>query len=275
MFKQGVVFLMLILLSGMMPANAGADGVEIGLIYTTKQAINSASGTDDLLNYRKALENNGGVVIELFQNDEPAVLESKLAKIKGLLIPGGGNMDPKFYNDTPLPGIEIEDPEFDEFCFRVLGYAEKHRLPVLGICRGHQFMNVYFGGSLYQNIPEQYHSDTEVKHRAFEHKYGEDKIVSADHVINISTKSPMYGMFAFQKQVMVNSTHQQAIKDLAPGFDVAASAKDGIIEAIMSSGDVFIMGVQFHPERLLVRDPRFNVLFRKLVEESRLVVGNR
>jgi putative glutamine amidotransferase len=243
--------------------------VSTGLIYTTEQAGNIMSGNDDLLTYRKAVESNGGVILELFQNDDNDTLESKFSAIRGLIIPGGGNSDPAFYNETPLDGVKIQDPEFDRFCFRVLRYAVKKRVPVLGICRGHQFLNIYFGGTLYQDIPRQYKSNTEVKHRDFEQKDGKVKAVSADHLINIREDSQLFDMFESRKQVMVNSTHQQAVKDLASGFEAAAWAEDMIIEAIISTGETFMMGVQFHPEKLLECDSRFNVLFRKLTEEAK------
>jgi putative glutamine amidotransferase len=266
MFRYGVIALVIIFLSGILPAEAGDKTVNIGLIYTTKQAENHRNGTDDLENYTKAVEKNGGTILPLFQDDDDETLEGKLAGMKGLLIPGGGNIDPKFYGYQPLAGVEIEDPNFDEFCFRVLAYARDNNLPVLGICRGHQFMNVFFGGTLYQNIPVQYRNRVKVRHRNLDEN---KKVVSSDHMINISEFSPMHSMFLYEKRIMVNSTHQQAIKKLAPGFDISARSDDMLIEAIMSTGKTFMMGVQFHPERLLERDGRFNILFRKLVNEAR------
>ena len=114
-------------------------------------------------------------------------------------------------------------------------------IPLLGICRGHQLLNVAFGGTLYQDIPSQVRSDKPIKHSQRAPRY------YGTHMITIEAGSLLSKQIGVDK-VAVNTFHHQAVKDVAPGFKITARASDGVVEAIEKIGSDKIFGVQFHPE---------------------------
>jgi putative glutamine amidotransferase len=141
-------------------------------------------------------------------------------------------------------------------------------IPVLGICRGEQVLNVAFGGTLYQDLPSQLKSATPVKHRQnAPRQYG-------THTITVEEGSVLHGIL---KNVLekdntfrVNSYHHQAVKDVAPGFVVSAVARDGVVEAIEMKKNPHVLGVQFHPEGPVSEgDDTLLPLFRYLIKACR------
>ena len=140
----------------------------------------------------------------------------------------------------------------DAWEFLLLDEAVKRRLPVFGICRGCQVINVYFGGTLWQDLPSE--RPGEITHRS--KKLHPIRIVQGSHLAK-SLRA---------ENLMVNTSHHQAVKDLAPGFRAVAFAPDGVVEAI-ESDNLPVAGVQFHPERLLVQDGRaeFRELFKQFL----------
>jgi putative glutamine amidotransferase len=237
-------------------AAAAFAAPDIGLLYTADQYETlTETGRDPLLRYTAAIEENGGRRIAMGQRETPAAQQPKLADIEGLIIPGGIDVVPCYYGETPHQKLEKTDGELDQFEFRVLAHALRRNLPVLGICRGHQLMNVYFGGTLYQDIPAQYGTETI-------HRKGKPPM----HPVRIRAGSLLRRLFAVES-LAVNSYHHQAVKDLAPGFTATAHTPDGLIEA-MEDTDRLLIGVQFHPEKLRTRDPRFNALFVWLMEAA-------
>jgi len=144
----------------------------------------------------------------------------------------------------------------------VLDYARGHSLPVLGICRGHQLLNVYYGGSLIQDIPSKHKSDVTVKHR-----YTPRNHPDAKHLIMIEEGSMLHDLLGVS-EIETNTIHHQAVKQLADGFKITARSADGIAEAMESEGSVFIMGVQFHPERMFDTAPSMKAIFKRFLEEA-------
>jgi putative glutamine amidotransferase len=239
------------------PVAGLAEGPAIGLLYPAAHFAEIEAGQDDPLElYTAAIEENGGVRIALGQNEPPALQQAKLAALKGLILPGGIDVAPYYYGEPPHEKLEKTDGELDQFEFRILGYAVMRALPVLGICRGHQLMNVYFGGSLFQDIPDQV--GAEVIHRQ-----GKPPM----HPVAIAPDSLMRELFGVDTLV-VNSYHHQSVKTLAPGFRATAHTADGVVEAMESTGTPFMLGVQFHPEKLREEHPLFNAPFARLVAEA-------
>ncbi len=262
--RGGVGFLVAVfLVAAVVVPGAWAEGPGIGLIYAEAKLARLEKGeTDPQRAYRDAIEMNGGRVVVLGQGRAHEEIVGRLADIDGVVLPGGIDVCPALYGETPHEALGKTDAGLDRLEFEVLGFARAHGLPVLGICRGHQVLNVFYGGSLIQDIPAQHESETVVVHRFA--PVGE---VKRDHAITIEAGSVLRELLGVDRMV-VNTYHHQAVKRLAPGFRVTARTEDGLVEAMEREGDVFILGVQFHPEKMVGEDPRFNALFRKLVDEA-------
>ncbi|MFA6243114.1 MAG: gamma-glutamyl-gamma-aminobutyrate hydrolase family protein [Candidatus Hydrogenedentales bacterium] len=243
---------------------AFAQPPRIGLVYTKSQVDALRAGeSDPLQRYRDALEENEGCVIALLQPRPLAFIDIQLELLDGVLIPGGIDVDPKYYGETPHEKLESADADLDTLEFRVLIYADEHRLPVLGICRGHQLLNVHYGGTLSQDIPSEYETSCPVQHR-----FPKESEEPRTHWIALKPGSRIEAILGVPA-IEVNTYHHQGIKDLAPGLRATASTADGLAEAVEREGSRFVMGVQFHPERQRETDPRLDALFKKLIEEAR------
>lgn len=160
-----------------------------------------------------------------------------LHEANGVIFAGGNDFDPALYGgDQDL--VEDFDMADDQKSLAILDEAIGKNLPVLGICRGEQLINIYYGGSLYDDIKSQY--GTDVSHR------GENKTL-AYHDISIDPETRL-GHILGTNRMSTNSFHHQAIKDLADGLIVSAKAEDGTIEAIENPYYPYMIGVQWHPE---------------------------
>lgn len=258
LYKRLPWFALLLCLFAGWAAFGSAEKPTIGVIYPASQYEEwTKEGKDRMAPYRAALEEQDATVLVIGQGMPEAEVDENLQNIKGLLLPGGIDVEPARYNETPHPKLEKTDAGLDALEWRALTFARDRRLPVLGICRGHQIINVFYGGSLYQDIPSQHQSEKTVKHRGGK----------AVHDITVKEGTLLYELLG-KKRLQVNSYHHQAVKRLAPGFTVSARTDDGIVEAIESDGDVFTLGVQFHPEKLLVEQPELKAIFARFVQES-------
>ena len=169
----------------------------------------------------------------------------------GLLLPGGGDMDPKFYGQARIPpvgeGKDLRDAA-EPLLLRAFLAADK---PVLGICRGIQVMNAVLGGDLYQDI------------KPFEPLPHHDPWAKV-HTVTVR-RGTLLSRILGQDTVLVNSQHHQAVDRVAPGFTLAALSEDGIVEAIEKPDAGFCLGVQWHPEWLSDADPAMQGLFDAFV----------
>lgn len=212
-------------------------------------------------NYVSAVEDAGGIPILLCPVESKAAISRFINLIDGLLISGGGfDIDPRFYGERPHPELGKTIPERTEFEFGLLKSAVKKKMPVLGICGGHQLINVYFGGALYQDVKSQHKG-------AMNHKQS----IPSDkpyHDIKIYPSTKLSKIIGADS-IMVNSTHHQSIKKAADKFKVSAVAEDGIIEAIEYDSKAFIIGIQWHPENLYRNEPRFKKIFIEFIRESK------
>jgi putative glutamine amidotransferase len=185
--------------------------------------------------YAQAIANAGGIPILLPSLAENGSLfNDALTKIEGLLLPGGRDMDPKFYNEEPHPKLRPMRLERTESEIALLEGALRRDMPVLGICGGMQLINVFFGGTLYQDIPSLI-SDTLPHEKGSAHEI----LVEDDTLLKNIVK---------EKSFPIKSYHHQSVKALGKGLRVSARCPDGIIEGIEAS-DSFILGIQWHPER--------------------------
>ena len=199
--------------------------------------------------YVEAFARAGNTPLVLPAGTNRAVVARMLTSIDVLLLCGGEDVDPSRYKAKPSPRLEEVNLRRDAWEFLLLDEAVKRRLPVIGICRGCQLINVYFGGTLWQDLPSE--RPGEVVHR------GKDVL----HDIQLVADSRLARSLGLNGS-KVNTIHHQAVRDLAPGFRAVAFAPDGVVEAIESDA-LPVVGVQFHPEKLFVLKGRneFRVLF--------------
>lgn len=174
--------------------------------------------------------------------------------IDGLLLPGGWDVDPVLYGEEPDPKIGDIDPELDETEIRLFKLARTEHIPVLGICRGQQVINVAMGGSLIQHLEGH-----EV--RAFGRKH-------LAHAAVVDPESEL-GHAAEGRQIKVNSLHHQAVRSVASGLRQTATGDDGTIEGL-ESDDGLIVAVQCHPEELTGDLPWATKLFERFVARARV-----
>ncbi len=178
--------------------------------------------------------------------------------IDGLVLTGGSDVSPQFYQEEPEDCHDC-NPVRDKWELELFKQAFKKQIPVLGICRGMQLMNVALGGSLYQDINK--HLGEDLVHEP----QGKDYV---NHDVEIKKGSILYDIFEAEK-IEVNSYHHQAIKEMAPPFSAIASSSGGIIEGIEAEDRKFVLGVQWHPEDLINKQPSFSKIFDMLVKFSK------
>ena len=183
-------------------------------------------------------------------NDPEQAVQDALT-CDGLLLPGGGDMDPKIYGQARIPACgepNLLRDAAEPLLLRAFLAADK---PVLGICRGIQVMNAVLGGDLYQDI------------KPFEHLSHNDHWAKV-HTVTVR-RGTLLSRILGQDTVLVNSQHHQAVDRVAPGFTLAALSEDGIVEAIEKPDAGFCLGVQWHPEWLSDADPAMQGLFDAFV----------
>jgi putative glutamine amidotransferase len=212
--------------------------------------------------YRQAILHGGG---------EPRILavsmplEDALAGIDGLLLTGGDDVAPSRYGEEPHPATVEAEAGRDEFEIGLLTAARARELPIFAICRGVQVLNVAFGGTLVQDIPSQLPG-------ALEHSLPcpPNQAYTFAHEVWIDKDSLLAALMRERltdESCEVNSRHHQAIKTVANGFRVSATAPDGVIEAIEDPAALFCLGVQWHPENFF-RTGEFRPLFEGFLEAA-------
>lgn len=204
----------------------------------------------------------GGIPILLPALENTAQIDRLVEMVDGLLLPGGYDLDPITFGEEPLPGLGTVDPVRDELELAAAKKAMECGIPVLGICRGLQLLNVAAGGSLYQDLPSQ------VKGSLLQHQQTAPRWFPS-HEVTITSGSTLGRLFGGVEHLRVNSSHHQAIKDVAPDFVVTARAKDGIVEAVESRIHSFAVGVQWHPEVMWETAPEQAVIFQGFIEAAR------
>ncbi|RHW39482.1 gamma-glutamyl-gamma-aminobutyrate hydrolase family protein [Lysinibacillus yapensis] len=225
----------------------------IGITMTTNNGqycINEA--------YVKSILQAGGIPVNLpFGIEQDA--EQLLDGLDGLLLTGGVDVHPHLFNEEPHLYIGHIMVERDEVELRLLEVALKKRMPIFGICRGIQVLNIALGGNLYQDINSQYEK-TPILHT--------QKAIrkEASHYITIERNSKLYNIVG-QEKIAVNSIHHQALKKVAEVFEVTAQASDGIIEAIEMKDYPYCVGVQWHPEEMAAaQDENAKKLFASFID---------
>ena len=204
----------------------------------------------------------GGVPVIIPVLTDSLALAAILDKVDGVVMIGGEDVDPAFYGEAPLPEMgEINAPR-DTFDLMLARMTARSHKPLLGICRGIQAINVAFGGTLWQDIPSQ------IPLSQIQHRSKNDENPFHDAYIKDGSKLAELTESGFTR---INTYHHQAVKDVADGFVVTATAPDAVVEAMECFRNGYrIIGVQFHPEKMYATgDTRYQPLFEWLVAESR------
>ncbi len=203
---------------------------------------------------------SGGIPYMIPVTDNVEVLRQIVSQLDGIVLTGGEDIQPDYYGDTPDEKLEEVSPARDTFDLMVLKMATDRNIPILGICRGLQLMNVAFGGTLYQDLPTQHPS-------AINHRQKESGTIPT-HPVSI-IKGSKLAEITGQEMLQVNTFHHQAIRKLAPGFKVTAWAPDSVVEAIEAYPVRQILGVQFHPEIFTAAgDTTMRKLFKFLINKA-------
>jgi putative glutamine amidotransferase len=209
--------------------------------------VHPRRGLEYYVPYRRAVAAAGAEPVDLVPGT------STLPDVDGLLLPGGWDVDPSFYGELRDEKVGQTDRELDETELAMFHQARERELPVLGICRGQQVINVAMGGSLVQHLDDHDARAIGRRHLA--------------HTIEVDPASEL-GQAAGEDKIPVNSLHHQAIKKLAPGLHESARGEDGTVEGV-ESDDGLIVAVQCHPEELTGDLPWARRLFERFVARAR------
>jgi putative glutamine amidotransferase len=216
--------------------------------------------------YLDAVSNAGGLPLALPAAPSPKLVAEYVRRCDGIMLTGGDDIQPElYYPDVPTElrkTVGPNDPVRDLLETLVVREAFAQRKPLLAICRGHQILNITLGGTLFVDIPSQV--ATGINHSRLKHK---DRVV---HQVILEEDSLIHRVFG-RREIGVNSSHHQAVDKIARPLRVSGRAPDGVIEALeLRPEDAelmpYLLGVQFHPERLTRGHPEYVELFRSFTE---------
>ena len=209
--------------------------------------------------YVRAVALAGGIPLLIPPLGDDTSLRAIAERLDGVLLSGGGDVDPARYGEEPIPQLGSVEPERDELELALARIAIDDEQPLLGICRGMQALNVAQGGTLYQDIGAQ--QPEAIKHDY--HSYEGPRDLRA-HEITVAEKSPLAAIVGGSRYA-VNSFHHQAIKELGKDVKIIGWAEDGLAEAMLVEDHPFALAVQYHPEELVDSDPAALALFQAFV----------
>jgi putative glutamine amidotransferase len=211
------------------------------------------------IEYVDSVVRSGGAPVLLPRVGDKEAVASFMRSIDALLLAGGGDVVSLAYGEQPHPLAKYQDPILDAMEFEAVHLAMEADMPILGVCRGIQSLNVALGGTLIQDINEQIPG-------SFQHFTHEREVVLA-HTIDIEPGSMLADVLGITSTA-VNSWHHQAVKDVADGLKANCRARDGVIEGLEAADGRAILAVQCHPEDCCEGYPLFQKLFDWIVAEA-------
>jgi len=225
---------------GLIDSSAGVPVCQLGQAYVT------------------AVQRAGGIPMVIPVGIEGSALAGLLSRLDGVLLSGGGDIDPLLFNGAPHPKVYGISPERDAMEITLVKTALQMDKPLLAICRGIQVLNVALGGQLYTHIQDQV--EHSLKHDWFP-KFPRDKLA---HTVSLKCESQLDQIYGAD-EIRVNSLHHQGISRVGEGLIATAFAPDGLVEGLEVKGAAFALGVQWHPE-CLPDDPGTQKLFRAFIQ---------
>ena len=212
--------------------------------------------------YIRAVQEAGGIPLLLAPHFTPEVQTALWQRLDGLVLTGGGDIEPARFGETPHATVADVSAARDDLELGLTRRAVAEALPLFAICRGIQVLNVALGGTLVQDVPSEWpnalsHSQTAPRHEA-------------THAVKVMGEGTRLGRVLGALELEVNSMHHQAIKQLGEGLRDVAWAPDGVVEGVeMPGDDRFVLGVQWHPEELVAHDQAARNLFAAIVDAAR------
>ena len=209
--------------------------------------------------YMDGITEAGGIPVMLPLTHDEGEIEELLDHMHGILLTGGHDVSPALYNEEPLKECAQTIEERDRMEMILLKKTLERDMPVLGICRGIQFLNVFTGGTLYQDLPTQRPTKTE-------HHQSPPYDISV-HEVTIKDDSKLFKLLG-KSSIRVNSYHHQAVKDLAPSLETMALSEDGLVEALYMPHHRFLWAVQWHPEFSYMTDEASLQILEALIKAA-------
>lgn len=184
--------------------------------------------------YIDSVVQNGGIPLMIPLNEDKEIVREQVRAVDAILLSGGQDVSPLNYNEEPSPKLGETFPQRDQFDFQLIQYAMEENKPILGICRGIQIINTYFGGSLYQDL-------SDFENKVIMHNQAKNPQLPT-HTVTIERNSKLFEIFKEEK-LLTNSFHHQAVKEVGKGLAVTARTSDGIIEAIEHRDYPFLIAI--------------------------------
>ena len=239
------------------------------LIGITTQTLHSIDGIPEGLpsswvmnqRYAHTVAAAGGLpVLVPLLHEDPEMLRALYERLDGVFIPGGVDMDPATFDERPHAKLGRIDPPRDATELMLARWAVEEGKPLFGLCRGLQVINVALGGTLHQDLEAEMPG-------AIKHDYFPNAGFTRDHLAHDVTIEPgsRLGRIVGDRVLPVNSMHHQGVRTLGAGLKATAFAPDGLIEALETDNEHYVVAVQWHPEALADRDEKMAALFHSFV----------
>ena len=232
------------------------DKIKVGVSWNADEI------DEDAQLYLDAVEKAGGEAVYLPQIKTEEDAKNALAEVDALVVTGGEDIDPSYYNAEPDEKLEDINEARDTSDSILITEALDEDIPMLATCRGMQFLNVLSGGALYQDLSTQ--NPSEIVHRDQNHEEW------VKHEITVDADNIVADAFGGAGTYTVNSWHHQAVDKLGDNLKVVATAPDGVVEAIVREDKTYVMGLQFHPEAMIDEgDDSFLTFYTNLIDQAK------